>query len=107
MGEALIYRDDRSRIVGLTLRDVGSSTMAGTSANHLLRAASASLLEYLHVPVAGACEVDADFTIDRSDTHLDREIDAVLETLVIGLRMLEREYPSDLVVQEATVGVEV
>ena len=107
MGEALIHRDDRGRIVGLTLRDVGSSTAAGTSANHILQAASASLLGYLHVPVAGAGEVDAGFTIDRSDAHLDREIDAVLETLVIGLRMLEREYPSDLVVQEATVGVEV
>lgn len=107
MGEAVIHRDDRGRIVGLTLRDLGSSTTAGTSAGHFLQAASASLLEYLHVPVAVAGEVDADFTIDRSDTHLDREIDAVLETLVIGLRMLEREYPSDLVVQEATVGVEV
>jgi uncharacterized protein YsxB (DUF464 family) len=107
VGEALIHRDDRGRIVGVTLRDVGSSTVAGTSANHFLQASSASLMGYLHVPVAGASEVDADFTIDRSDTHLDREIDAVLETLVIGLRMLEREYPSDLVVQEATVGVEV
>jgi len=109
VGEALIHRDDRGRIVGLTLRDLGPSTVAGTSANHLLQAASASLSEYLHVPVAGADEVDADFTIDRSDMHLDREIDAVLETLIIGLRMLEREYPSDLVVQdqEATVRVEV
>jgi hypothetical protein len=108
VGEALIHRDDRGRIVGLTLRDVGSSTVAGTSANHILQAASASLLGYLHVPVGGAAEVDdAGLTIDRSDAHLDREIDAVLETLVIGLRMLEREYPSDLVVQEATVGVEV
>jgi hypothetical protein len=107
VGEALIHRDERGRIVGLTLRDVGTSTVAGTSANHFLLAVSASLSEYLHVPVAGTGEVDVDFTIDRSDTHLDREIDAVLETLVAGLRMLEREYPSDLVVQEATIGVKV
>jgi hypothetical protein len=107
VGEALIHRDERGRIVGLTLRGIGTSTAAETSANHFLLAASASLSEYLHVPVAGGGEVGADFTIDRSDTHLDREIDAVLETLVIGLRMLEREYPADLIVQEATVGVEV
>jgi len=106
VGEAVIHRDDRGRVVGVTYRDVGGST-AGMSANRFLLAVSASLSEYLHVPVAGAGEVDADFTIDRSDMHLDREIDAILETLVIGLRMLEREHPSDLVVQEATVGVEV
>jgi len=45
--------------------------------------------------------------IDRSDSHLDREIDAVLETIILGLRMVEREFPTDLVVQEATIGVEV
>ncbi len=107
MGEALIHRDDRGRIVGLTLRDVGPSTAAGTSAGYFLRAASASLSGYLHVPVVADGGFEGSLTIDRSDTHLDREIDAVLETLVIGLRMLEREYPSDLVVQEATVGIEV
>ncbi len=107
MGEALIHRDDRGRIVGLTLRDVGPSTAVGTSACHFLRAASASLSGYLHVPVVADDGFEGSLTIDRSDAHLDREIDAVLETVVIGLRMLEREYPSDLVVQEATVGIEV
>ena len=107
MGEVAVQRDDRGRITGLAFHGVESATAAGASANLLLMAVSASLLEYLHVPAAGASEVDADFTVDRSDTHLDREIDAVLETLVIGLRILEREYPSDLVVQEAKVGVQV
>jgi len=107
VGEAIIHRDDRGRIVGLTLHNVGPSTVAGTSAGHFVRAASATLSEYLHVPVAAGHEMEGDLTIDRSDTHLDREIDAVLETLVIGLRMLEQEYPADLVVQEATVGIEV
>jgi hypothetical protein len=107
VGEARIHRDERGRIVGLTLRETGPSTAAGTSANHFVLAASASLSEYLHVPVGGGGEGASSFSIDRSDTHLDREIDAVLETLVIGLRMLEREYPADLIVEEATVGVEV
>lgn len=74
---------------------------------HLVQAASTSLLEYLHVPVTVADAEDVGFAIDRSDAHLDREIDAVLETLVIGLRMLEREHPSEFVVQEATAKVEV
>jgi len=107
VGEAVIHRDDRGRVTGVAFRDVELTTVAGTSANSFLLAVSSSLSEYLHVPVDGAVEVDADFTIDRSDTHLDREIDAILETLVIGLKMLEQEYPSDLVVQEATIGVEV
>jgi hypothetical protein len=81
-------------------------TIAGTSAGHFLQAVSASLSEYLHVPVVGG-DLGGDLMIDRSDTHLDREIDAILETLVIGLRMLEREHPSDLVVQDARVGIEV
>lgn len=106
MGEALIHRDERGRIVGLSLRDVTPSTSAGASAGHFVQAVAASFSEYLHVPVAAA-EGDAEFTIDRSDTHLNREIDAILETLVIGLRMLEREHPADLVVHDAKVGVEV
>lgn len=107
MGEALIHRDDRGRIVGLTLRGIEPSTVAGTTAGHFLQAVAAVLVEYLHVPAGGSVAEGAEFTIDRSDTHLDREIDAILETLAIGLRMLEREYPADLVVHEASVEVKV
>jgi len=107
VGEAIIHRDDRGRIVGLTLHDVEPSTIAGTTAGHFVRAASASLSEYLHVPVVAGHEIEGELTIDRSDTHLDREIDAVLEMLVIGLRMLEQEYPAELVIQDARVGIEV
>lgn len=108
MGEVLIRRDERNRVTGLVMQDVGNETTSGATAVHLVHTVAASLAEYLHVTVdwrerAGAMEI----AIDRCDTHLDRELDAVLETLVIGLRMLEKEYPTELVVEEATVGVEV
>ena len=45
--------------------------------------------------------------VDRSDPHLTREVDAVLEMLAIGFRLLERDCPDDLIVHDAAVGVEV
>jgi len=107
VGEAEIHRDERGRVVGLTLRDTAPGTIAGAGANYLLAAASTALAEYLHAPVAADGAVAPSLVVDRSDAHLDREIDAVLETLVIGLRMVERDHPSEFAIQEATIGVEV
>jgi uncharacterized protein YsxB (DUF464 family) len=39
--------------------------------------------------------------------HLNREIDAIMETLVIGLKQLAIEYAQDLVVHEETMGIQV
>ena len=108
MGEIRIRRDERNRVTGLDLRDVAIDTAVGRSALHLVRTVTASLIEYLHVNVESVDgETGAEVTIDRCDTHLDRELDAVLETLVIGLRLLEKECEADLVLEELTVGVEV
>jgi len=109
VGEVLIRRDERNRVIGLSLRDVGSETAAGANASCLLQVVNASLGEYLHVGVELAADDgdEMDLSIDRRDTHMDRELDAILETLVIGLKMLEKEHPTDLVVEEPTVGVEV
>jgi len=107
LGEFLIQRDESNRVTGLVVRDLRMETIAGACAFYLLQAAVGSLTDYLHVPVEST-ESDATYlTIDRSDSHLDRELDAVLATLVQGLKMLEKEYPDDLLVQEATIGVEV
>ena len=73
----------------------------------LLRAASASLSEYLHVALESAFSDEMYLAVDRSDPHLDRELDAVLETVILGFRLIEKEYPEDVVVHEATEGVEV
>jgi hypothetical protein len=108
VGEILIRRDDRNRVTGLVLRDVAADTLAGGIALHLLQAVTASLVEYLHLSVeSNETDDGTEMTIDRCDTHLDRELDAVLETLVIGLKSVEREHPTDLVVEEPIVGVEV
>ena len=107
MGEVLIQRDERNRVTGLSVRDLGGETAAGTSALHLVQAVTASLVDYLHITVESPESEAPGLAINRCDTHLDRELDAVLETLIIGLKMLEKEYPADLVVVEPTVGVEV
>ena len=107
MGEILIRRDERSRVNGLSVRNVEADSAAGRSALHLIQAVTSSLVDYLHVPVDSIVTDATELLIDRDDAHLDRELDAVLATLVIGLRMLSEEYPGDLVVEEATVGVEV
>jgi uncharacterized protein YsxB (DUF464 family) len=104
VGEIRIRRDERTRVTGFSVCGVEADTTACTSAQHLLRAVTMSLVDYLHMAV----ESDAtELVINRNDLHLDRELDAILETLVIGLKLLAEEYPGDLVVEEATVGVEV
>lgn len=107
MGEIRIQRDERNHVTGLNVRSVDATSPAGAGTSLLVKAATASLMEYLHVPVQST-EADGEvISVDRCDAHLDREIDAILETLVIGLKLLEKEHPSDLVVEEATVEVEV
>jgi len=107
VGEAAIQRDERGRIVGLTLQADGMSPPAKAAATNLLRAVAESLTDYLHVAVESSFADEMYLEIDRSDQHLDREIDAVLATMGSGLRIVEREYPAELMVHDATVGVEV
>ena len=107
MGEISIQRDEENRIVGLTGRDLEEGSPATTSALWFLRATAAAMTDYLHVVPDFSIGEEISLIIDRSDPHLNREIDAIMETLVIGLRMLAVEYPSDVVVQEATVGLQV
>ena len=107
MGEAVIQRDERGRIVGLTMQAEGMSASAKASATNLLRAVAESLTDYLHVTVGCSFEDEMYLEIDRSDQHVDREIDAILATMGSGLRLVEREYPDELIVRDAAVGVEV
>ena len=107
MGEVVIQRDERGRIVGLTMQAEGMSVPAKASATNLLRAVAESLTDYLHVTVESSFTDEMYLAIDRSDQHLDREIDAIFATMGSGLRLVEREYPDELIVRDATVGVEV
>jgi hypothetical protein len=83
------------------------SEPARRKTTYLLRSVSEALSEYLHVPVESSFDEDMNLAIDRGDQHLDREIDAILATVGSGLRIVEREYPAELMVKDATVGVEV
>ncbi len=47
----------------------------------LLRAGSAALADYLHVPTESALSEEMYLAVDRSDLHLARELDAVLAGL--------------------------
>lgn len=105
MGEVIIQRDARERIIGLTMQVGGMSTPAKASAINLLRAVVESLSDYLHVTVEYSFSDEMYLEIDRNDQHLDREIDAILATMGSGLRLIEREYPDELIIHDAKVSV--
>ena len=107
MGEVFVQRDESGRVLGVTVHGLTLESAAGTGVFGYLRTVATSLIEYLHVPVIGGTAEEFGLAVDRTDLHLDRELDAILETLVIGLRILEKNHPAELVVHEATVGVEV
>ncbi len=107
MGEIVVQRDDQNRILSLTGRGVPQGGVAAASTFHLLQAAVGSMVDYLHLDPELLVGEEIRLVVDRSDAHLNREIDAIMETLVIGLKILAKEYPSDLVVQEETLGIQV
>jgi len=107
VGEIFVQRDGSNRIVGVAIHDISADTAVGTAVLGYLQTVAESLTTYLHVPVVGGTADDFGLAVDRADLHLDRELDAILETLVIGLRLLETRFPGEMTVHEATVGVEV
>ena len=107
MGEIIVQRDEQNRIIGLTGREMEAGGPATMSALHFLQAAVASMTDYLHVTPDFSIGEEVHLIVNRSDLYLNREIDAIMETLVIGLKMLAKEYSGDFVVDEATIGVQV
>jgi len=107
VGEVVIQRDERGRIVGVTMQADGMSVPAKASAANMLHAVAESLTDYLHVAVESSFEDELSLGIDRRDQYLDREIDAILATMGSGLRLVERDYPAELVIRDATVGAKV
>jgi len=107
LGEILIQRDDNNRIVGLTAGDMTEGSEATRTAERLVRAVAASMGDYLHVPAEVSLAGGLRLRVDRTDSNLSREIDAILETLIIGLHMLAEELPAELVVRESGIGVKV
>jgi len=107
LGEILVQRDESNRVVGVVVRGVRATTILGTALAVLMEAAATSLAEYLHVPVESSFESDMTLVVDRGDPHLDRELDAILETLVVGFRVIERDHAKSVTLHEETLGVEV
>lgn len=107
MGEIVVQRDESNRVVGVVVRGVRPVTTLGAVLSTLLEAAATSLTEYLHVPAETTLGSDMTLVVDRGDPHLDRELDAILETLVVGFRIVERNHAKNVTLHEETVGVEV
>jgi hypothetical protein len=107
LGEILVQRDDTNRVMGIAVRGIRQVTTLGMTVSTLLEAVATSLEEYLHVSVESSFGTDMRLVVDRGDPHLDRELDAILETLVVGFRLLERDHAKSVTLHEETVGVEV
>ena len=107
MGEILVQRDESNHVVGVVVRGVRQLTTLGATISVLLEAAATSLAEYLHVSVESSFGTDMTLVVDRGDPHLDRELDAILETLVVGFRLVERDHAKSVSLHEETIGVEV
>lgn len=107
MGEILVQRDESNRVIGIVVRGVRPTTTLGATLSTLLEAAATSLAEYLHVAVESSLGSDMTLVVDRGDPHLDRELDAILETVVVGFRLAERDHAKSVTLHEETVGVEV
>lgn len=107
MGEIIVSRDDHSRILELNGQGVDCNTVAGAAALRFVEASVASMTGYLHLAPEYSVGKVMSLSIDRSAPHLNREIDAIMETLVIGLKQLAIEYAQDLVVHEETMGIQV
>jgi uncharacterized protein YsxB (DUF464 family) len=106
MVEVLIERDEEGRIQTVTLH--GDASPEGLAAGALVEAPILGLRGYLHLDPEVSRDGNAlRFRVDRSDFFLDREIDAVVETMALGLRSLQGACPGRVVVHEIEESVKV
>ncbi len=106
MAEVVLERDEEGRVHTVRLRS--DETAAGVAAEVLVDASLRTLRNYLHLaPQVELDRGEMHVTVDRSDPFLDREVDAVVETLVWGMRALKERQPEDLVFHDATPQVKV
>jgi len=104
--EVVIERDEGGKVAAVTLR--GDDSPEGLAAACLVEAPVLGLKDYLHLdPQVEGEGPNLAFRVDRSDFFLDREVDAILETMVLGLRTLERRRPERLAVREFGTSVKV
>ncbi|MFN3346793.1 MAG: hypothetical protein ACK42E_03160 [Candidatus Bipolaricaulaceae bacterium] len=104
MVEVLIERDEEGRVQVVTL--YGDDSPEGLAAAMLVEAPVLGMKNYLHLdPEVSREGTVLRYRVDRSDIFLDRELDAILETMVLGLRALAQDRPGKVAVRE--VGLDV
>jgi uncharacterized protein YsxB (DUF464 family) len=106
MTEVLIERDEEGKVQAVTLQ--GEESAEGLAATTLVEAPVLGMRHYLHL--APLVEQEGNMLrlrVDRRDSFLDRELDAILETMVLGLRSLERSRPGRLAIREMGLDVRV
>ncbi len=111
MIEVEIYRDSEGKICEfrgrLLQRSTGEQAPLQVGVLALLRTAVIGLERYLRLePEVEEREELFHCKLER-EYFLSREIDAILETMVLGLRELEREHPGYLEVREQVSNVKV
>lgn len=108
MVEVIVERDEENRICGFQGRQIANDP--GMVSLYLVRAAVAGLSDYLHFE-SNFYEENGEFSwlINRSAaySYLNREIDAILEAVLCGLKLLEHNYQAEFVVQDITADVSV
>lgn len=83
MVEVLIERDEEGRVQVVTL--YGDDSPEGLAAAMLVEAPVLGMKHYLHLDPEVSREGSVlRYRVDRSDIFLDRELDAILETMVLG-----------------------
>jgi len=109
MIEVEVYRDNEGKICEFRRRKEGFSEEhpLQVSVSSLVQTAIIGLEDYLKLePEVKEEEGWLQCKLER-EYFLNREIDAILETMVLGLRALERDYPEYLEVREVGSDVKV
>lgn len=112
MTRVVIVRNEKGKISEFNSEDHTGFSEEGqdivcAGVSSLLQTAVIGLEEYLKLdPTIKQekgwlkCELERDYL-------LDREVDAILETMLLGLRSIEREYPDHLKIEEVESNVKV
>jgi hypothetical protein len=107
-----IWRDSDGRIYEFRSRGHGSYQPEGTDivcagVSALVQTAVLGLEGYLRLEPLVEQEKGHLYCRLERDIFLNREIDAILNTMVLGLKALEREYSEYLKVEEVSTNVKV
>jgi len=110
MTEIEILRDEQGKIYefrskGHTGYDEEGKDIVCAGVSALLQTAVLGLEDYLKLEPKLEQEKGWLRCILERDYFLNREIDAILETLVLGLRQLEGKYPEHIKVEEVSSDV--